>query len=108
MKTLLSENRKTVIKERTEHNSKLRDCITKFISQIIYERQDSAAKINAIEAKYETTITNTHSKRVNLVKRHMAKIQIERGKNKKILEKIKLMSNGRLIEEQGEVFLTFN
>ena len=83
VKTLQSENRKTVMKERTEHNSKLRDCITKFRSQIIYERQDSAAKIKAIEAKCEAAITNTHSKRVNLVKCHMTKIQKERGKNRR-------------------------
>ena len=75
VKTLQSENRKTVMKERTEHNSKLRDCITKLRSQVIYERQDSAAKIKAIEAKCEAAITNTHSKRVNLVKHHMTKIQ---------------------------------
>jgi hypothetical protein len=99
VKTLQSENRKIVVKERTEHNSKLRDCITKFRSQIIYDRQDSAAKIKAIEDKCEAAITSIYSKRVNLVKCHMTKIQKERGINKKILEKVKLMSKERLIEE---------
>ena len=100
VKTLQNQNKEMVTKARTEYNSQLRDCKTKFRSQIISERQDSAAKINAIEAKCEVVKTNANTKRVNLVKHHMTKIETERNKNKKMLEKVKVMSKERLIEEQ--------
>ena len=98
---LLNEKRMIVTKERTAYNSEVKDLKNKFRSQIIHERQDSAAKINGIEAKCKSVITNAKSKRVNLVKHHMTKIEIERGKNKKALEKVKLMSRKRLREEQS-------
>ena len=88
------------MKGKTAFNTKVKDLKTKFRSQIIHERQDNAAKINTIEAKYKSVIINTKSKQVSLVKYHMTKIETERRKNKKALKKVKLMYRERLIEEQ--------